>query len=94
VPRKRTRVKIIMDILKHLSEHEETPTRLATLTNMPYDRLIPILEELREKGIIVFEAVEDNPRARTVKLTDKGWRLYLHLNRLVKVINDFGLDVI
>ncbi|MCE4617377.1 MAG: winged helix DNA-binding protein [Desulfurococcales archaeon] len=94
MPRKRTRIKIIMDIMKHLSERSETPTRLATLANIPYDRLIPILEELERKGLVVFEASEENPRARTVKLTDKGWKLYLHLKKLFKVVKDFGLEIL
>ena len=92
--RKRTRIKIIMDIMRHLAEREETPTRLSTLANIPYDRLTSILDELEEKGLIEFKTSKENPRARTVRLTDKGWELYINLRKLFRVVKDFGLEIV
>jgi len=89
---KRSRTEIIMDVLEAIaSEEYVTPTRLATIANMPYDRLQPIVEELTVKGIV--EAMEDG-RSRRLKLTVRGLQLLQELRRLKRVLRDFGLEII
>ncbi len=87
---RRARAEIILDILEALnSENGVTPTRLATMANLPYDRLQPILGELVEKGLV--EAFR-NGRSTRLALTPKGFRLLQELRRLRRVLLDFGLD--
>lgn len=92
--RKRSRIEIIYDILDALSEEPTTPTRLATLANMPYDRLQPMLEELESKGLVSLEHDRGNPRARVVVITAKGRLLLDELRRVRKVLRDFGLPIL
>lgn len=65
-----------------------SPTRLATIVNMPYDRLTKILQELNEKGII---EIHNSGRSKSVNLTPKGVELYEELEEIVKLLNSYGL---
>lgn len=95
MPRRRSRIEIVMDILEALEEEGPMPpTRLATHANMPYDRLAPLLAELEEKGVIEVEEVSASPKTRTARLTSKGRELLRELRRLKRVLVDFGLDLI
>lgn len=87
---KRTRVEILVDILDTLAHDPTNPTRLATLVNMPYDRLKPIVRELEAKGIIRSVKSE---RSTILELTPKGIELLKELKRLKKVLQDFGLSL-
>ena len=90
--RRRSRAEIILDILEAVEgEPMVTPTRLATITNMPYDRLAPIVEHLQSRGVI--EAVEDG-RTRRLVLTRRGYKLLQELRRLKRILRDFGLDLL
>jgi len=86
--RKRDRLSILFDILKALSEEPQNPTKLATLVNMPYDRLKKILDELVEKGLLQYE---DQGRVRIYGLSQEGLRVYEGLKRIRKVLQDYGL---
>ncbi|MCC6056607.1 MAG: hypothetical protein LM583_08020 [Desulfurococcaceae archaeon] len=86
--RKRDRLSILFDILKALSEEPQNPTKLATLVNMPYDRLKKILDELVEKGLLQYE---DQGRVRIYGLSQEGLRVYEELKRIRKVLQDYGL---
>jgi len=86
--RKRDRLSILFDILKALSEEPQNPTKLATLVNMPYDRLKKILDELVEKGLLQYE---DQGRVRIYSLSQEGLRVYEELKRIRKVLQDYGL---
>jgi predicted transcriptional regulator len=86
--RKRDRLSTLFDILKALSEEPQNPTKLATLVNMPYDRLKKILDELVEKGLLQYE---DQGRVRIYGLSQEGLRVYEELKRIRKVLQDYGL---
>jgi predicted transcriptional regulator len=86
--RKRDRLSILFDILKALSKEPQNPTKLATLVNMPYDRLKKILDELVEKGLLQYE---DQGRVRIYGLSQEGLRVYEELKRIRKVLQDYGL---
>ncbi len=92
--RKRSKMEIVYDILEALSEEPTTPTRLATVANLPYDRLQPLLAELESKGVVRTVENPSNPRSRTVYVTDKGLQLLAELRRLRRVLRDFGLTLI
>jgi predicted transcriptional regulator len=87
---KRTRVEILIDILETLAHDPTNPTRLATLVNMPYDRLKPIMMELEAKGIVKRTR---GSRSSIFELTPKGMELLRELRRLKKVLQDFGLSL-
>ena len=89
---KRSRTEIILDVLEAIAAEElVTPTKLATIANMPYDRLQPIVEDLLLKGIV--EALEDR-RSRRLRLTRKGYTLLQELRRLRRLLRDFGLEIL
>lgn len=89
---RRSRTEIILDVLEAIAAEElVTPTRLATIANMPYDRLQPIVEDLLVKGIV--EALEDG-RSRRLRLTRKGYTLVQELRRLKRLLRDFGLEIL
>ncbi len=90
--RRRSRIEIIIDILEALSNGPENPTRLATIANLPYDRLTPLITSLEEKGIVELRENPSNPRSRSVHLTSKGRKLLQTLRSLRRVLRDFNLE--
>ncbi len=95
MPRRRSRIEIVMDILEALAEEGPMPpTRLATYANLPYDRLAPILQSLEDKGLVEVREAGTNPKTRTATITRKGLDLLRELRRLKKVLLDFGLDIV
>lgn len=92
MPRKRSKLEIIEDILEYLAnEGGSAPaTRIATATGLAYDRLASLLDTLNEKEIVEVR-VEEN--RREVHLTEKGYQLLNTLRTLKRVIRDFGLDL-
>jgi len=92
MPRKRSRLEIVLDILDALAGGPENPTRLATRVNLPYDRLAAILRSLESKGIVRVEEASRSQRSRQVILTKKGWELLDTLRSLKRVLRDFDLE--
>ncbi len=89
---KRTRIEIVIDILENIaSQGSIVPTRLATSANMPYDRLLPIVEDLVDKKILTLR---EEGRSRYLEMTQKGYKLLRELKRLRKLLRDFELDII
>jgi predicted transcriptional regulator len=86
--RKRTKLQIIYDILRILMLGEINPTKLATLVNMPYDRLMNLLKEMNEKGLV---KIVSTGKTKTVGITHKGVELYEELKKIVELLNDYGL---
>ncbi len=86
---KRSRLSIIIDVLSYLSEEggEAPATRIAQATGLAYDRLVKLLEELNEKGVVAMEAGE------RVRLTRKGLVLLQRLRDLREFLEDLGIEV-
>ncbi|MDK6028172.1 winged helix-turn-helix domain-containing protein [Ignisphaera sp. 4213-co] len=57
---KRSRIEIVYEILKTLSQEELLPTRLAMFVNVPYDRLSDIINILKKKKLVEEVEVENN----------------------------------
>ncbi len=91
MPRKRSRLEIIEDILEYLASEGGTApaTRIATATGLAYDRLASLLDALHERGIVEVRVDENR---REVYMTEKGYQLLQTLRNLKRVIRDFGLD--
>jgi len=86
--KKRTKLLIVMELLEVLSSNELPPTRLATLVNMPYDRLANLLRELEEKKLV--EVVEGG-RSKVVRITEEGLKLLGELKKIKKILDEYGL---
>ncbi|MCE4611328.1 MAG: hypothetical protein F7B17_05090 [Desulfurococcales archaeon] len=91
--RKRSRIEIIADILEAVDNAPQNPTRLATIANLPYDRLQPILRDLEARGVVTVTPAPDG-KGSIVELTEKGRVLLWEIRRLRKVLEDFGLDIL
>ncbi|MCE4625928.1 MAG: winged helix-turn-helix transcriptional regulator [Desulfurococcales archaeon] len=94
MPRKRSRLFIIMEILEALNDAPMTPTRLATVVNLPYDRMRRIIKDLEERGLIERLRRENSPSVTYLAITDRGVKLLRELRKLKKLLNDFDLDII
>ncbi|MEM0371810.1 MAG: winged helix-turn-helix domain-containing protein [Ignisphaera sp.] len=86
--RKRSRIEIVFKVLEILIQGESNPTKLATLVNMPYDRLVKLLRELEERKIIEMNS---SGKTRFIRITDKGIRLYEELKKVLDLLDDYGL---
>lgn len=89
---RRSKLAIIMDILSYLQEEggEAPATRVAQATGLAYDRLVKLLEELNEKGIVVVKVEE---RARRVIITRKGALLLQKLRDIKEFLEDLGVEL-
>ena len=47
----RSRLKIVLDILKAIEEGEDRVTRILLYANLSHERLVKYLDELVEKGV-------------------------------------------
>ena len=86
---RRSRVDIVIDVLDALaSEGALPPTRLATLANLPYDRLSRILDDLESRGLVT---VDEGERGKLVAITRKGFEALQELRRFKRLLKDLGL---
>jgi len=89
---KRTRIEIILDVLDNLARYPDEPlTKIALYSNLPYDRLVKILDLLESKDLL--QKINDNNRMNYV-FTEKGRILLKEMKRLRHILNDFGLDIL
>jgi predicted transcriptional regulator len=86
--KKRSKLQIIYNILETLMQGEINPTKLATLVNMPYDRLMDLLEEMNEKGLVI---ISSSGKVKSVGITSKGVELYEELKKVVELLDEYGL---
>ncbi|MEB3851004.1 MAG: hypothetical protein LRS49_00280 [Desulfurococcales archaeon] len=86
---RRSRVDIVVDVLSALADRGPMPpTRLATASNLPYDRLRPILEALEARGLVRLSSMGGR---RLVELTPEGLRALEELRRVSGLLRDLGL---
>jgi len=90
--KRRSKLSIIIDVLEYLqSEGGESPaTRIAQDTGLAYDRLVKLLEELNEKGLV---EVETGERTRRVRITRKGLSVLQRLRDMRKFLEDLGIEI-
>lgn len=86
--RKRSRLLIVFNLLEILMQGETNPTRLATLVNMPYDRLFNLLKELNEKELVKIASLG---RGKSVSITPKGVEVYEELKKVIRLLEEYGL---
>jgi predicted transcriptional regulator len=55
---------------------------------MPYDRLMDLLEEMNEKGLVI---ISSSGKVKSVGITSKGVELYEELKKVVELLDEYGL---
>ncbi|MEM1758747.1 MAG: winged helix-turn-helix domain-containing protein [Acidilobaceae archaeon] len=90
--KRRSKISIIVDVLTFIIDEggDTLATRVAQATGLAYDRLIRLLEELNEKGLVKIDTGE---RVRRVAITKKGLTLLSKLRELKEFLEDLGLEV-
>lgn len=86
----RSRTRIVLDVLRAVrDEGEQGVTRVVYRANLSHERLGDYLTEVKDKGW-VEEREEDR---RVLVLTDEGHKVVGELARVVRFLEDFGLDL-
>jgi len=86
---RRSKLRIIIDILKIIDEENGARiTRILYGANLPYDRLLKYIEELKEKGFII-EKRENN--AIKYYLTENGINFLTEFKKIESFIEAFGI---
>jgi len=89
--RHRSRLGILLDILKSIRELDEAPiTSIITYANVPHDRLKRILERLVEGGYI--KRMRRDNRVMYV-LMPKGLELIRELEKIKDMLEGLGLAI-
>lgn len=86
--KKRSKLLIVFNILEILMQGEINPTKLATLVNMPYDRLLNLLKELNEKKLVKITSLG---KSKSVSITPKGVEVYEELKKIIILLEEYGL---
>ncbi|MCE4607631.1 MAG: hypothetical protein F7B61_01555 [Caldisphaeraceae archaeon] len=89
--RNRSRVKIYLDILESIEKEESARlTKIMYSANLPYDRLVKYIDELKTRGFI--EEVKDN-ESRFFVLTEKGKVFIKEIRKIESFLKGFGLSL-
>ena len=89
MPVKRSRLTILVDVMKALQGEGRPASRICEYANLPYDRLVPILEKLEKEGFVVYEK---KGKARIYKLTEKGLKELSKLEDALRILRKLGLE--
>lgn len=88
--RRRSKLRILADILQVVEKGESNITKIMLEANLPYARLVRYLEELEGKGMVVrFE----EGREVKYRLTKKGGEFLREFRRLQAIAEAFGVEV-
>jgi predicted transcriptional regulator len=93
---KRTRVDIIMDMLRVISEKngQIKPTHLMYKSNLSHVQMKQYLDEMKSKGLVneVFEGKKESDRAKKqIAITKKGRDFLVNIIRMKEFEKTFGL---
>jgi len=88
--KKRSKLRILADILRAVERGECNVTQIMTAANLPYVRLTKYLEELVEKGFLL--RVEEGREVR-FKLTKKGREFLKEFARMERIAEAFGIEI-
>ena len=88
--KKRSRARIVYDILSHLAfRGSTTVTGISYIARMPYDRAEELITDLERKGLVRIARTESG---KVVSITDKGLRILEDLEKAIKILERLGLD--
>ena len=89
--RNRSRCRVYADILRALSENKDVKvTHLVHLANVPYDRLMDILDKMEKSGLISHSGEAEGSFCI---ITPKGQRYLVEFRKLEEFGSIFGVDV-
>ncbi len=86
---RRSRLSIVVSVLRALEGSGVPASRICERANLPYDRLSKILEKLEEEGLV---SCERKGRARVYRITEKGARELKMLEKAYLILRRLGLD--
>ncbi len=89
-PRRRTRLRILVDILRVLEAGDANVSRLMLEANLSYARLLKYLEELEAKGLV--KRVEDGREVR-YRITARGAEFLREFDRMLRLAEAFGIEL-
>ncbi|MHC1627320.1 MAG: winged helix-turn-helix domain-containing protein [Candidatus Nezhaarchaeales archaeon] len=93
----RSRIRIIADILTVIRDHggRVRPTKIMYLANLSYERLQRYLSDMLSMGLIEEEKAgyEGDREIVYYKLTDKGLKFLLEVERFRAFAEAFGLEL-
>ena len=89
---KRTRVDIIMDMLRCISEKngQIKPTHLMYKSNLSHVQMKGYLDEMKSKGL-VDEIIEKKDSKKRISITKKGRDFLVNMIRMKEFEKTFGL---
>jgi len=88
--RRRSKLRILVDILRVLDQGEANVTRLMLEANLSYTRLVRYLDELSEKGLV--ERVEGGREVR-YRITKRGREFLREFERVARIAEAFGIEI-
>ncbi|RLE80440.1 MAG: hypothetical protein DRJ51_05855 [Thermoprotei archaeon] len=89
--RRRSRLRILVDILQSIERESGVRiTQILYSANLPYDRLVRYLNELKKKGLIK-EVREEG--AVKYFLTKKGFEFLSEFRRIERFAEAFGIEL-
>jgi predicted transcriptional regulator len=87
----RSRNRILLDLLRAVKNEDGIgTTRLLFLANLSHERLLEYVGEALKRAWIVEETKDDR---KTYHLTDAGQRILTELDRIERLMADFGMSV-
>lgn len=88
--KRRSKLRILADILRAVESGESNVTQIMTAANLPYVRLVKYLDELVEKGFLV--KTEEGREVR-FKLTKRGVDFLREFARIERIAEAFGVEL-
>ena len=88
--KRRSKLRILADILEAVDRGESNVTQIMTAANLPYVRCVKYLEDLVEKGFLV--RIEEGREVR-FKLTKKGRESLREFARIESIAEAFGIEL-
>ncbi len=85
----RSQTGIILDILEALEQQSLPATRLATKTNLPYDRLQVTINKLYEQGLVDKVSIKGE-RATYYTITREGYKALEKLRETKRLLEAMG----
>ncbi len=91
INRKRDRLEVIYDILKLISENNNSikPTPLLRKSNLSSSSFVTYFNELIKKEFVI--KTEDKKNKKHITLTDKGFKYLEKYKYIIGFIEDFNL---
>ena len=88
--RRRTKLRILADILRTLEVGEANVTKLMLEANLSYVRLSRYLDELEANGLVM--KIEEGREVK-YRITARGREFLREFNRMLQIAEAFGIEL-